>query len=67
MTKLTAADLAAETVELLPDRDTLWTFDFTKVNLASVTASNSSTALNILTLGSEANSGALQNIAVLQY
>ena len=49
MTKLTAADLAAETVELLPDRDTL--FSFTKINWANVYATNSSTALNVLTLG----------------
>ncbi|WP_334171298.1 hypothetical protein [Sinomonas sp.] len=67
MTKLTAEELAAETVELLPDRDTLWTFDFTKVNLASVYATNSSTALNVLALGSTANSGAWQNVAVLQH
>jgi hypothetical protein len=65
MTKLTAADLAAETVELLPDRDTL--FSFTKINWAAVYATNSSTALNVLTLGSEANSAALQYVNVSQH
>ncbi|WP_138443231.1 hypothetical protein [Sinomonas susongensis] len=62
MTKLTAAELAAETVELLPDRDTLWTF-----NVASVNAYNSSVALNLFTIHSEANSGAWQYVSVSQH
>lgn len=69
MTKLTAADLAAETVELLPDRDTLVTaFSFNRLNLnwAHVDATNTSTALQAFTIHSNALSSAEQNIAVLQ-
>lgn len=61
MTKFTATELAAETVELLPDRDTLVTF-----NWAGVIASNSSVALNLLTSHSTATSGAWQAILVNQ-
>lgn len=66
MTKLTVTDLAAETAEMLPDRDTLYGFTFTHVNAASVMAGNSSVAANIATICSVANSAAVQNIAVVQ-
>jgi hypothetical protein len=66
MTKLTAAELAAESVELLPDRDTLFSLSFTKVNWAEVYASNTSTAMNVFTIHSEANSAALQSVTTIQ-
>ncbi|HKU11075.1 hypothetical protein [Sinomonas terrae] len=62
MTKLTMTDLAAETVELLPSRETL-VFD---LNWTGILASNSSVALNAVTLGSVANSAAGQFITVTQ-
>lgn len=63
MTKLTLTELAAESVELLPSRDTL----FFNINLAQVVASNSSLALNAVTWGSLANSQAGQWISVSQH
>ncbi|GAB3281093.1 hypothetical protein GCM10027449_22210 [Sinomonas notoginsengisoli] len=63
MTKITAVELAAETVELLPGRDTLL-FD---ANLAGIWASNSSLALNVGTVFSQANSAAVQTIVVSQH
>ena len=62
MTKITAAELAAETVELLPGRDTL----FLDANWAGIVATNTSLALNAATWGSVANSTAFQGIAVWQ-
>uniref|UniRef100_UPI0039EFD6C9 hypothetical protein n=1 Tax=Sinomonas sp. G460-2 TaxID=3393464 RepID=UPI0039EFD6C9 len=62
MTKLTMTDLAAETVELLPGRETL-VFD---ANWAGILATNSSVALNAVTLASVANSAAGQFITVTQ-
>jgi hypothetical protein len=62
MTKLTITELAAESVELLPGRDTL----FLNFNWANVLASNSSNAVNVFTLGSGAASQANQGIAVVQ-
>lgn len=62
MTKLTVTDLAAESVELLPGRDTL----LLNFNWASVVASNSSNAVNAFTLLSGAASEANQGIAVVQ-
>ncbi|KHL01070.1 hypothetical protein [Sinomonas humi] len=61
MTKITAAELAAETAEALPDRDTL-----AVVNWAGVAAFNSSTAANVAALWSAAASHATQTIAVIQ-
>ncbi|MCH6471285.1 hypothetical protein [Sinomonas terrae] len=61
MTKITAAELAAETAEALPDRDTLSTYDW-----ASVTAINSSTAANVAALWSAAASHATQTVAIFQ-
>ncbi|BCT75324.1 hypothetical protein SCMU_11660 [Sinomonas cyclohexanicum] len=61
-------DLTAETVELLPSRDTLgWGSVHFGDNLALVLASNSSTAVNFLSIGAFANSGAMQNIGVSQH
>ena len=64
MSKLTIADLAAETAEMLPDRDTLWTFN--SFNVAAVAAANSSVAANVATICSLANSAALQSVSVSQ-
>jgi hypothetical protein len=63
MTKLTIADLTAETVEILPSRETLF-FNF---NGALVNATNVSYAVNAATLFSSANSEALQSIHVSQH
>ncbi|WP_138442291.1 hypothetical protein [Sinomonas susongensis] len=63
MQKLTLAELGAEDVELLPRRETLfWNF-----NAALVGATNSSLALNVATICSQANSAALQQIVVSQH
>jgi hypothetical protein len=59
---LTPVDLDAEVVELLPVRETLF-FD---VNISPVVAVNLSMAINAASIGSIANSGALQDILVLQ-
>jgi hypothetical protein len=59
---LTIAELDAQSVELLPSKETLY-FD---TNWAAVFASNSSLAVNAATLLSSANSAALQNIYVYQ-
>ncbi|WP_334171296.1 hypothetical protein [Sinomonas sp.] len=67
MTKFTPEDLAAERAEMLPERDTLSWFTFTKLNLAHVNASNASYAVNVASVGSQANSMAVQNILVTQH
>ncbi|WP_138444138.1 hypothetical protein [Sinomonas susongensis] len=65
MTKLTMTELAAETTELLPGRETLFWGGF-NVNTALVAAQNSSAAVNAATILSSANSAALQGIWVSQ-
>jgi hypothetical protein len=60
--ELTLTDLDLQQVELLPARETL----FFNNNWANVYASNSSLALNAATLFSQANSAAVQTIAVSQ-
>lgn len=60
--ELTASELASQHVALLPARETLF-FGF---NWANVMASNSSTALNVLTLLSSAQSAAQQTIVIMQ-
>jgi hypothetical protein len=60
--ELTIAELDSQSVELLPDRETLL-FDN---NWAAVFASNSSLAVNAATVLSAATSTATQNIAVIQ-
>ncbi|MFD4422233.1 hypothetical protein ACFWN7_12130 [Agromyces sp. NPDC058484] len=62
MLKMTLAELDAQSVELLPTKETLF-FDS---NWAAVYASNSSAAVNVATILSAANSAAVQNIAVVQ-
>ncbi|WP_369046849.1 hypothetical protein [Sinomonas sp. P10A9] len=62
MQKLTMADLAAESVEMLPSRETL-VLDW---NTALIAASNTSVALNAGTWFSSANSTAVQLISVHQ-
>ncbi|WP_411719756.1 hypothetical protein [Mycetocola sp.] len=59
---LTIAELDAQSVELLPAKETLW-FD---LNMANVYAMNSSLALNAGTILSSANSVAYQSITVVQ-
>lgn len=63
MQKLTKADLATETVEMLPARDTLL-LDW---NTALVYASNTSVALNAASAFSGADSTAVQYISVMQH
>ncbi|MFD1213136.1 hypothetical protein ACFQ36_13920 [Arthrobacter sp. GCM10027362] len=62
MIEVTMSELEAQRVEMLPARETLFSFNF-----ANVWASNSSVALNLLTANSAATSAAVQNIAVLQH
>jgi hypothetical protein len=61
-TALTPVDLDAEVVELLPMKETL----FFNINVSPVIAVNLSMAVNAATIGSIANSAALQDILVLQ-
>lgn len=62
MQAITFVELEAETVEMLPAKETLF-FD---TNVAGVWASNTSVALNAATVLSSANSTALQAISVNQ-
>ncbi|WP_042408764.1 hypothetical protein [Streptacidiphilus carbonis] len=66
-------ELDNESAELLPGREALSTFKFTKVSVTNVTkhianvgASNTSSAGNFLSLGSVAQSGADQGICISQ-
>jgi len=59
--EITLSELEALEVELLPSREALGAF-----NWAGVLASNSSTALNVLTVGSVAYSQANQGIVIYQ-
>jgi hypothetical protein len=61
-TELSITELEAESVQLLPSRETL----FFNTNWANVVASNSSMALNAASLNSLANSAAYQSINVSQ-
>jgi hypothetical protein len=61
MTHLSIEELAFEASEMLPAREALGLFNF-----ANVYATNSSTALNVLTVGSAAVSSANQGITVVQ-
>lgn len=62
-TEITFTELEAETVELLPARETL---TFGNANWANVVASNSSMALNAASFYSNAQSAAYQSINVNQ-
>lgn len=64
MREITTSELDTQLTELVPARETLFFVYSSK--WAGVTAHNSSTALNILTLGSVAASTANQVVAVSQ-
>ncbi len=61
-TEISITELEAESVQMLPSRETL----FFNTNWANVVASNSSMALNAASLNSLANSAAYQSINVSQ-
>ena len=61
-TELSPVELDAEVLELLPMRETL----FFNINVAPVIAVNLSMAINAASIGSVANSGAWQNLLVIQ-
>ena len=63
MRELNFTELEAEHIELLPTRETMNVFGS---NWAGIVATNSSLALNAASLGSLANSGAVQTIIVGQ-
>jgi len=65
MRELNFTELEAEHTELLPTRETL-SFGYGNNNWAAIYATNSSLAVNAATLGSVANSAALQSIVVTQ-
>ncbi len=62
--ELTQAELDGQSVELLPDRETLF---FNSYNWANVVATNQSLALNATALLSQATSAAGQSITVNQF
>lgn len=62
MQEITFAELDTEMVTMLPSKETLF-FNF---NWANISATNSSLALNAATMLSQANSAAVQTIAVSQ-
>ena len=62
---MTLESLDAETVELLPRRETLY-FDF-DINVAPVIGVNIAVAVNAATIGSVANAGAWQELVSVQY
>lgn len=62
-TALTLVDLDAEVVQLLPMKETLCF----NIDVSPVIAVNLSMAINAASIGSIANSEALQNILVLQH
>ena len=62
-TALTREMLDAETLELLPCRETM----FLDINVAPVIGVNVAIAVNAATIGSVANAGAWQNLLVVQY
>ena len=65
MRELNFTELEAEHTELLPTRETL-NFGFGNNNWAAIYATNSSLAVNAVSLGSLANSSAVQAIVVTQ-
>ncbi|HEY6797621.1 MAG TPA: hypothetical protein VI248_23350 [Kineosporiaceae bacterium] len=65
--ELTVAELDAESAELLPAREALATFTFTKVNWANVQATNFAFALNGGGQDSSATAVAEQGIFVVQH
>ncbi len=63
MREINFTELEAEHIELLPSRETMNVFGS---NWAGIVATNSSLALNAASLGSLANSAAVQTIVVSQ-
>ncbi len=63
MRELNFIEIESEHIELLPTRETMNVFGS---NWAAIVATNSSLALNAASLGSVANSGAVQTIIVGQ-
>jgi hypothetical protein len=67
MNEITLRELEGESMELLPERETLFFNTYwTKTNFAYVAASNSSLALNAASLMATATANAVQTIAVGQ-
>ena len=64
MRNLTITELEAQSVEMLPAKETLFLNYGT--NWAAIYASNSSLAVNAATILSQANSAALQSVTVVQ-
>ena len=62
MIEITMSELESQSVELLPEKETL----FFNNNWANVFASNSSLAVNAATVLSQANSAAVQTVMVSQ-
>jgi hypothetical protein len=62
MTTITMSELETQSVELLPEKETLWF----NANYANVYASNSSLALNAATLLSSASATSYQVVAISQ-
>ena len=63
MMEITMSELESQSVELLPEKETL----FFNQNWAAVYASNSSLAVNAATILSQANSAAVQVVTVSQH
>lgn len=67
MNEITLTELEGESMELLPERETLlFNSYWTKTNLSYIAASNSSLALNAASMFATANSAAVQTIVVTQ-
>ena len=62
MTTITMSELETQSVELLPEKETLWFSN----NWANVYANNSALALNAATFASNANANAAQFIGITQ-
>lgn len=62
MTTITMSELETQSVELLPEKETLWFSN----NWANVYANNSALALNAATFASSANANAVQFIGISQ-
>lgn len=58
MEKITQADLATQSIEMLPARETLWLN--INVNVAPVTAVNTAIAVNAASFGTNATANAWQ-------
>jgi hypothetical protein len=65
MNEITLHELESESMEMLPERETLF-FNTYHLNWANIMASNSSLALNAATAFSAASSNAVQTIVVGQ-